>query len=218
MCVFEWAQGEPVVYTDWKWLEKDYVIGLGVWIGRLHNLTARFCNERKLTHSLDAPLWSHLHDGVLAKASVDQADLEAQRDEAQFGLIHGDINPSNYFWISDANIPCVFDWDQMQFGWFAYDLSQPIWGVVLIAGAGNPVDQKPVPNANAESFTEWLLQGYCAQGRSVDRAQLQRMLALRRELYLRFCSDALKELADDHPMTAFCRFIVNWLTGDSQQN
>ncbi len=82
----------------------------------------------------------------------------------------------------------------------------------MVAGAGSPVDRSPVPCANVSQFTDWLVAGYEAQaGSPVDRAALARMVAIRRQLYLRFCRTAVKQLdpATHEFMHNFCAYIVS---------
>ncbi len=81
----------------------------------------------------------------------------------------------------------------------------------MVAGAGSPVDRSPVPQANVGQFTGWLVEGYEAQsGTPVDLAALARMVAIRRQLYLRFCKTAVTQLdRTTHAfMFDFCSYIV----------
>jgi len=212
ICVFAYASGEPVNYLEWKWMtEKERVVGLGLWLSRLHVLTKKYVASNPTTLS-GIRHWTKLHDGVLDGVAVDPKDSQVEGDSEHFGLIHGDVNSSNYFWNPATKLPCVFDWDQAQNSWFMYDVAQPIWGVVMLHGAGSPADFKPVPQANVEQYTNWIIEGYESSGElKIDRDRLQRMLLIRRELYRRFCSRALKELDLESFMGKFCKFIVDWL-------
>jgi len=214
--VFPYASGEPVAFTEWRWMtEREHVLALGRWMAQLHVLSRRFAVERpdliaKARH------WTELHDGVLAEVPVDPADAATRSDPSRYGLIHGDVNASNYFWNADTKTPQVFDWDQSQLCWFTYDLSTPIWSVVMMAGAGSPVDRSPVPQANPEQYTEWLVEGYESgdHGVKVDRAELARMVGIRRQLYHRFCHRALSETTPDSEMGSFVRYVVSWLDSE----
>jgi Ser/Thr protein kinase RdoA (MazF antagonist) len=218
ICVFNFAKGAPVVYTEWTWMtDRTYVTGVGRWMSRLHQLTRQFAQERpELVQKIRN--WTELHDNLLAEAPVDPHDVELQKDPQAFGIIHGDINPSNYFWEAETQLPCVFDWDQMQMSWFAYDLAQPIWGVVM--KKGDP-DTPGWELANPELYTDWLLEGYESElpnGEKVDRAVLKRMLGLRRELYRRFCTKALDELDPESFMGKFCAKVVEWFRREDAAN
>jgi len=208
--VFEYAPGEPVNFVEWKWLtEKEHVVALGRWIGRLHVLTKRFAKEYPQLYAL-ARNYTEIHDGILAEVPIDKLDLESISDPSKYGLIHGDVNVSNYFWDASIKLPQVFDWDQSQKAWFLYDLSSPIWTVVTIKEGGNPVDQSPVPQADIALYTDWILEGYEESGK-IDREALNRMIALRKQLYKRFCSRAIHELEPDSFMYKFCLFMATWL-------
>jgi len=218
LCLFTFATGEPVVYTDWTWMtNREIVVGLGHWLARLHKLTRRFVQEQP-TLAARARHWTTLHEGVLAGVQVDERDSRTASDPAYFGLIHGDVNPSNYYWDSAVRMPCMFDWDQLQQSWFLYDLSAPIWGVVSLERAGSPIDRSAVPQANSELYTTWLLEGYESDGGGVvDRAALHRMVMIRRELYRRFCRQALLELSPEHPMAGFCKSVTDFFDKEDEE-
>lgn len=221
--VFRFAKGEPVVFTDWKWmLDEEKVVGVGTFIGRLHLLLDEFEDQHPELLQ-QAKLWKELHDGVLKDVVVHTDDAESERSPTgsprSFGLIHGDINPSNYFWDAAIGMPSMFDWDQLQRSWRLYDLSSCIWTLITLESAGSPIDMKPVPQANVKTYTEWLLRGYETEiRRTVDRQALDRMVAIRRELYRTFCSRALAELQPGTFMYNFCEFMDNWLSGKNATN
>ena len=212
LCLFNYATGEPVVYTDWTWMtNREMVVGLGRWFAHLHQLSRRFTQEQPelAAHSRH---WTTLHEGVLAEVEVHEGDKKTARDPAHFGVIHGDVNTSNYFWDSTLGMPCMFDWDQLQQSWFLYDLSAPIWAVVSLERGGMTIDQPPVSQANSQLYTAWLLEGYESEGDHVvvDREALHRMVMIRRELYRRFCRKALLELPPEHEMTKFCQSVTDF--------
>ncbi|ORY05370.1 hypothetical protein K493DRAFT_376296 [Basidiobolus meristosporus CBS 931.73] len=211
LSLFNFATGEPVNYTDWTWMtNKEIVVGLGRWFALQHKLTRQFAHERPELAS-HVRHWKTLHDGVLSDVEVDEQDSKTASDPKHFGIIHGDVNPSNYYWDATIGMPCMFDWDQVQLSWFLYDLSAPIWGVVTLELAGSPIDHSAVPQANSEQYTNWLLEGYEATGgNTVDREALRRMVAIRRELYRLFCKRALLELPAEHPMAQFCKFMTDF--------
>ncbi|EFA74929.1 hypothetical protein PPL_11963 [Heterostelium album PN500] len=185
ICLYRFAKGEPVVYTEWRWLEnKEIVVALGQWFGKLHQLTRRFQVENPDLAST-ARHWTTLHDSILASYQVDPLDLAVENDSQHFGIIHGDVNPSNYFWQPDVKMVSMFDWDQLQSGYLLYDLSAPIWGVVTLEQHGSTMGAAP-ENASAKQYTQWLLEGYEPIEGPVDRKRLERMVTIRRELYVRF--------------------------------
>ena len=219
LCLFTFATGEPVIYKDWTWMmNREIVVGLGRWFARLHKLTRRFVQEQPVL-AARAHHWTTLHNGVLAEVQVDERDHRTASDPTYFGLIHGDVNPSNYYWDSAVKIPCMFDWDQLQQSWFLYDLSASIWTVVALERGASPIDRSVVPQANSEVYTTWLLEGYESDGQdvAVDRAALHRMLMIRRELYSRFCRKAVLELSVDHPSAAFCKSMADFFDKEDKE-
>eukprot|EP00727_Mastigamoeba_balamuthi_P007701 m51a1_g3551 hypothetical protein (333) ;mRNA; r:1019656-1020734 len=223
VCAFPWAEGEPVVFGEYGWItRREHAAALGRWMARLHDLSRQFAAECG-PEIAGLRGWRELHDGVLADVPVDAADVELSRDPRHFGIIHGDINVSNYHWVPGQGgapgEPCVFDWDQVQQSWFLYDVAQPIWGVVMLAGAGSPLEAgKPVPEADPDTYQRWIVEGYESyvgsdgQHATVDLGALARMVRIRRELYGRFCRRALREGLDPQSMMGkFCTFVVEWL-------
>lgn len=118
---------------------REIVVGLGRWFARLHKLTQRFAEEHSQLAS-QARLWSTVHDGVLAEVPIDEQDRRTTSDPKHFGLIHGDVIASNYYWDSTIDMPCIFDWDELQQAWFLYDLSAPIWSVISCERYGSTID------------------------------------------------------------------------------
>lgn len=209
---FEYAKGEPVVYTEWKWMtDKDQVVALGKWTAKLHLLSKQFIKENPNILN-NVREWTQLHNKILSDVPVHDDDESLRNNPDHYGIIHGDINPSNYFWDSQIGLPCVFDWDQLQKSWYIFDLAQPIWAVVSLEKGGNPINFEPVPEANVKEFTEWLLEGYEGNGGiQVNRESLQRMVDIKKQLYKRFCKKALLELPEDSFMGKFCKFMSDWL-------
>eukprot|EP01105_Mastigella_eilhardi_P010145 TRINITY_DN2377_c0_g1_i1.p1 TRINITY_DN2377_c0_g1~~TRINITY_DN2377_c0_g1_i1.p1 ORF type:complete len:341 (-),score=91.44 TRINITY_DN2377_c0_g1_i1:744-1766(-) len=216
ICVFPYADGEPVLFQEYRWMtDREHVAGLGRWLGRLHCLSRQFAAEYPEVAARGRQ-WTQLHADLLADVSITNSPGEGVD---VFGLIHGDVNPSNYFWDAAGGLPCMFDWDQLQRCWFMYDLAQPVWAVVMLAGAGSPLDGgKAVPEADPARYTDWLVEGYEQETKQwVDHGWLQQMVCLRRELYRRFCKLALHEVPADSVMGKFCAFITNWLETESKQ-
>jgi hypothetical protein len=105
----------------------------------------------------------------------------------------------------------VFDTDQVQQGWWEYDLAQSALTTVMLHEAGSlPDGSQPVPQADPAFFVARLVEGYEAVpgSRPVDRARLQRMLALRKDFYLRFCSRAVREGGIPADMAWFISYVM----------
>eukprot|EP01125_Pyxidicula_operculata_P020492 TRINITY_DN758_c0_g1_i2.p2 TRINITY_DN758_c0_g1~~TRINITY_DN758_c0_g1_i2.p2 ORF type:complete len:326 (+),score=47.48 TRINITY_DN758_c0_g1_i2:371-1348(+) len=217
--VFQHAKGEPVQFTEFKWMtESTMVEAMGKWFANFHiaskDFSKRFPEVRAKTR-----LWTQLHQSVLEGTPVHADDESVASDPTQFGLLHGDLNCTNYYFDYNSSQLHVFDWDQVMLGWFLYDLSQPIFGVYMLARGGMPIDGKKVESANPEQFTNWVVKGYeSVTGEPVDRARLQRMVDLKKTFYYKFCSRAVEELKDHRDrapgMFEFCQFITNWIESD----
>ncbi|EGC32666.1 hypothetical protein DICPUDRAFT_155334 [Dictyostelium purpureum] len=204
ICVFKYAKGDPVNYVEWKWLNKNVVNDLGTWFGKLHKLTRQFSKEYPEISS-KARHWTTLHDSILKDVPVDERDNQTSKDPNKFTIIHGDVNPSNYFWSESEGI-CMFDWDQTQLSWLLYDLSAPIFGVWVLEKKGSPIDGKILPEFNSQQYTDYLLETYePIFGEKVCRESLSRMVDIRKQLYVRFCRAAIHELEESSPMYKFCK-------------
>lgn len=161
--------------------------------------------------------WHTLHDGILADQPVDPLDAALAADAAHYGILHGDLNASNFFAMEAAGSGQlelhVFDWDQLQAGWFLYDLALPLWGCCMLADAGEFPSGAAIPDADPAQFEVALVAGYESVGGAacVDRAHLRRMLDVRRDFYEKFCRRSLER--QDLPegvMTDFVKFVVAW--------
>jgi Ser/Thr protein kinase RdoA (MazF antagonist) len=64
-----------------------------------------------------------MHEGILKGAPVAEEDRAVMSDPLHFGVIHGDVNISNFFFIESEQSLHVFDWDQTQRGWYLWDLA-----------------------------------------------------------------------------------------------
>ncbi|PRP87263.1 hypothetical protein PROFUN_01525 [Planoprotostelium fungivorum] len=210
--VFQHALGSPVDFLSWRWLhEKKFAVSLGRWMAKFHQLSRQFCQKNPQLLK-DARPWTALHDGVLKEVPVTEEDQKLSQSPQSYGLIHGDVNVSNFFFDEDTDTVHMFDWDQLQTCWYGYDLSAPIWTSVACKEGGNPLDStQAVPNCDPQVYTDWFLEGYEENGEKMDREHLKRMIGLRRQLYKRFSARAMIELPEDHPMAAFCRHMDSWL-------
>ena len=162
----------------------------------------------------------------MAGAAIHADDTAAAADPCLFGILHGDLNVSNFFFVEGTGegegegqgaTLSVFDWDQCQAGWFLWDLAQAVFTVVMLREAGLPVAGTPVPEADPAQFQAWLVQGY-EGGRGggagrVDTASLARMVDLRKCFYERFCRRAEEEGSVPPDMAPFIAYIVRWFDG-----
>lgn len=154
-----------------------------------------------------------MHEGILKGAPVAEEDRAVMSDPLHFGVIHGDVNVSNFFFIESEQSLHVFDWDQTQRGWYLWDLAQSMFAIYMVAGAGSLVDGSKVEEADPERFTQWMVEGYESVSGgpgSVDRARLARMLELRKYFYEIFCRTAKAQGNLPKDMEYFINYIIKW--------
>lgn len=212
--VSEWAQGAPVDFMSYRWmLDRDIVHSWGQWLAKFHAVSRKFSQERPET-AKGIQRWDEMHHGIL-KGSALHPDDEAvmnSNDLQQYGVLHGDLNISNFFYVEDQHTLSVFDWDQTQQGWFLWDVAQSMFTVHMLAGAGSVVDGSLVPEANPVQFEDWMVGGYesVAGAGSVDRARLQRMIELRMHFYETFCRTAKAQGDLPKDMEHFINYVIAW--------
>ncbi|OQR96662.1 hypothetical protein THRCLA_07200 [Thraustotheca clavata] len=218
--VFHWAKGAPVNFMSWRWmLDKAFVIAWGSFFGHLHVLSKKFTQDHpQVAHRIQR--YDVIHDGVLAGVPLHEDDVRGENDATQFGVIHGDLNCSNFYYVDgDTPMLSVFDWDQTMRSWYLYDLAQAIFGPIMLAEAGIPIIGTPVPQANPTQYQAWLVAGYEAVSgplTSAENVQLTRMVSLKRTFYERFCRRALEEGDIPADMEAFIKYIVAWFDNNKE--
>lgn len=211
--VYEWALGAPLNFMDFTWMQRpEIAFTWGKWFAQFHELSRRFAVEYpEVANRIQR--WSDIHHGVLRNAPLSLEDVKAMEDPTRFGILHGDLNISNFFYLPGAtDTLSVFDWDQVQRGWFMYDVAQAAFTVHMLAENGSLVDHAPVPEADPAAFEERLLAGYASVvgEENVDREQYRRMVALRMYFYETFCRQAKDEGSVPPDMAFFIDYIVRW--------
>lgn len=226
IALFEYAKGAPLDYGKRRWLSDSALVqAWGRFMGTLHLVSRKYSEEFPARAARVRP-WTELHDGVMREAAEslakEDADSWEREDVARVGILHGDVNPGNFFVNDGVGGPvlCVYDWDQLQRAWYTYDVALVTFSVHMLARAGSFPSPAPVGGIDERKFVGSLIRGYeAARGATVDVHELRRMTALRREFYERFCRRAMRELApagelvreDVAGMYAFVKFVVDWL-------
>ncbi|KAJ4461167.1 putative sugar O-acetyltransferase [Paratrimastix pyriformis] len=210
--VLTWAVGDLMNYFEFRWLgDLDLIRLWGAWMARFHR-GARAVAQRHPELVKRMRRYDALHERLMEGVELHPDDVAVACQAEHFGILHGDLNLSNFHVTRDpqgrAVALSVFDFDQIQLGWWEYDLAQAIIGVAMLAGMG-----PGVPQADTAAFTNTLLEGYegVAGPGTVDRARLDRMLLLRKQFYARFCMRAQRE-AIPPEMKAFIESVVGWAT------
>jgi Ser/Thr protein kinase RdoA (MazF antagonist) len=224
VCVFTWAVGEPVNFPAYKWLTDEAIVHeWGAWLARLHAASRAFTKAQPEV-AARMRRWDQLHDNLMQGVPLHPDDAAAAAaaaagepgTERHYGVIHGDVNLSNFFIRSEPGQPpalSVFDWDQAQLGWWEYDLAQPAITSLMLAEGGSLPAGDPVPEANPAQWQRWLIAGYEREAGvgSVDRPRFDRMLALRKSFYGRFATRAIAEGDIPPEMGWFLEYIDKWV-------
>jgi len=199
--------------SEHDWMEVDDGEHTGGWTWKMV-CTASFTHQ-ELPNGASSPLsackevdwaawWSACYWSTL--------DMERCSDPEHFGLIYGDVNLSNYFWNSTNGLPHMFDWDQMQLAGSSTTSLPPSGRWSQSPRVGIPSIIHPCLRQTWISTRNgyWVDMRWKVKGR-VDRAALQRMVDVHRQLYKRFCKRVITELPEDSPIAQFCRFMNSWL-------
>lgn len=128
--VFEWAHGKPVDFGSYRWmLDESLVRAWGSWLATLHAGSRSFMAECPVV-AKRMRNWDQVHEAILAGAALHPSDAAAAQNPEEFGVLHGDCNVSNFFVLEgeqggakDIQMS-VFDWDQVQLGWWEFDVTQ----------------------------------------------------------------------------------------------
>ena len=199
--VTEWAQGEPVPWLELKWAtDEKQVRAQARWLRELHAASRKFEAENPAV-ATKVQNWDTLHDGILKGC----ATPEAPQDASNFGCIHGDLNPSNFFLKANGDLS-VFDFDQVHRNWFLFDLAQALFGVFMLVRCGFPMApaSTPAPGIDYERYLGWFVDEYDPK---LNQEWLSQALKLKIDFYERFCRRAVKEgnmPADMKPFIEWC--------------
>ncbi len=114
--VSEWAKGVPLDFMSYTWInDKDFVISWGKWLASFHAVSKQFLVQHpEITKSIQR--WDEMHECILAGSDIHPLDAAVVTDIDHYGVLHGDLNLSNFFYVKDEHTLSVFDWDQTQQG------------------------------------------------------------------------------------------------------
>lgn len=184
---FRRAPGRTIVAQDWRApLFREW----GRRIGELHRLAAEFVPADPESRRPD---WTQDDNFALAariprdeEGVIARADEYVQRlhglatGDADYGLIHCDAHPGNFF--VDGGKLTFFDFDDSCYCWFAYDVATILFSAVLQPWIGNSQQAR---EAAARSFLPEFLEGYAGEAAVTDFMLAQMPLFLKvRELSL----------------------------------
>jgi Ser/Thr protein kinase RdoA (MazF antagonist) len=210
--VYEWANGRPVNFMEYSWMTNhEFVYSWGCWLGKFHEASRKFMLQHKDIAS-GIQTYAQVHECILQNAPIHELDKIVMEQEEHYGVLHGDLNTSNFFFVDEERKLSVFDWDQSQLGWYLMDIAQAEFGVYMLAEAGSMIDGSKVEEANPKRFEDWMVEGYeSVRGSgSVDRDRLSRMVSLRMYFYNTFCRTAKAQGEIPKDMEWFIDYIIRW--------
>lgn len=153
--------------------------------------------------------WDQVHCSILADTKLHPEDQAAIHDPQHFGVIHGDLNLSNIHYVDDADHLSVFDTDQVQRGFYMFDIAQAIVTLSMLEEGGLPISGTPVEGANRQAFQDIMVAGYESEGLKVDLERLERMVTIKKQLYAKFAVRAFKEGNIPKDMEPFLKYILD---------
>nr|CAG4713834.1 unnamed protein product [Naegleria fowleri] len=192
--LFEYARGSSVLE---KWIgltNESFIDALGRAIGEMHRIVASYDQQSSKEWKLMAeniPLWYDTHNGackierireranqyghepsrILLNLWENLKDFLAQLKPSHdtFGVIHGDINVSNYFAEKTSEQEhaqvWIFDFDQVQRNYFGCDLAVVLQMVRFFEDDGLGIGK--IEGFDADRFRGVFLQAYketCPRG------------------------------------------------------
>jgi Ser/Thr protein kinase RdoA (MazF antagonist) len=107
----EHAKGNPVNFLETRWMiDRDLIFQWGKWMANQHAASRRFS---KLHPEIASKVqrWDELHECIMKDAPIFEEDKAVINDPEHYGVVHGDLNTSNFFFIDEELLLSVFDWD-----------------------------------------------------------------------------------------------------------
>lgn len=76
--------------------------------------------------------WDEIHCGILKGSKLHPDDKAVINNPEHFGVIHGDLNTSNMYYNEEGDYMSVYDTDQVQQGFYLWDLAQAVFSIVFL--------------------------------------------------------------------------------------
>ena len=160
--VFEFAPGQFVKEDDPATWNRDLFFQLGAIMGRIHRVSKDYnpvylpeqrpvWQEDTLIKNAREILPTELNNAVDEMEAILQQFNQFPLTRDNYGLIHSDVNPTN-FHVSDGKIT-LFDFDDCAYNWFINDIA------VVIPFYSRMYSQPDWKEKIGEFFS-WFLRGY----------------------------------------------------------
>ena len=133
IAVFEWARGSPLNFMEFRWMKDKAVINAwGRFFGEMHQISRKFSKDHpEIAKRIQN--WDQIHCAILAGTKLHPDDLAVIDDPNHFGVLHGDLNCSNIYYVDDGDYLSVYDTDQVQRGFYLFDLAQACVTLPMLA-------------------------------------------------------------------------------------
>jgi Ser/Thr protein kinase RdoA (MazF antagonist) len=86
----------------------------------------------------------------LAGTKLHPDDIALVDDLDHYGVLHGDLNTSNIHYVDEKDHLSVFDTDQVQVGFYLFDIAQACFTIVMVEDGGFPGVEAPVEKLNRQ--------------------------------------------------------------------
>lgn len=86
-------------------------------------------------------------------------------------------------------------------------MAQAIYTLVMLEDGGMPISGTPVQGASRKDYQQIMVAGYESEGLKVDFARLDRMVNIKKQLYIKFADRAFKEGNIPADMEPFLKYI-----------
>ncbi len=209
---FEWAKGGPPRKLGWT---PSLFRSMGAFMGRMHTLAKAFAPSDP---AFRRPDWSNERSPSVAKVPPSERVVVERYEELMsylgglprsmdsYGLIHVDFHPGNFFLdVDDGSDPgkiTLFDFDDCQYSWFAYDIAMSIFYALPVT----PLTSKDIEEGH--TFCRNFMEGYRAENYldPVWMREIPHFLRLREvDLYLAILSSGELE--------SLGKYAVNFMQG-----
>ena len=122
--------------------DKAVIFAWGRYFAQLHKISKKFDTEHpEVAQRIQK--WDEVHCSILAGTKLHQDDITVMNPQ-HYGTLHGDLNLSNIHYVDDGDYLSVFDTDQVQRGFYLFDMAQAIFTLVMLEQAGMPIVGTPV--------------------------------------------------------------------------
>ncbi|MFW5795017.1 MAG: phosphotransferase enzyme family protein [Bacillota bacterium] len=160
--LFEYAKGKKLTYPEYLGNVLLYE-QLGEVTAKLHKASKNYNPKRIKRHSYYENYYLNNINTFIPKEKIKihkaAKELinnlkELEKNETNYGLIHGDINVGNFHY--DKNQITLFDFDECQYSWYIEDIAIQLYYTIFVFGEQDKVER----DQQAKLFMEHFLKGY----------------------------------------------------------